>query len=134
MKGVKVWQKKRKVFSDDLSMVSQRQEIILCPAWTVFLTDLHILMRTFMKNWRKSSSWAVSYTHLSSIVVGMKLVKEGKADAFVSAGSSGAILVGGQVIVGRIKGVDRAPLAPLIPTEKGDVYKRQVMPCIRYGF
>ena len=39
----------------------------------------------------------------SSIVVGMKLVKEGKADAFVSAGSSGAILVGGQVIVGRIK-------------------------------
>ena len=55
----------------------------------------------------------------SSIVVGMKMVKEGKADAFVSAGSSGAILVGGQVIVGRIKGVDRAPLAPLIPTEKG---------------
>ena len=55
----------------------------------------------------------------SSIVVGMKLVKEGKADAFVSAGSSGAILVGGQVIVGRIKGVERAPLAPLIPTEKG---------------
>ncbi len=55
----------------------------------------------------------------SSIVVGMKLVKEGQADAFVSAGSSGAILVGGQVIVGRIPGVDRAPLAPLIPTAKG---------------
>ncbi len=55
----------------------------------------------------------------SSMVVGMKLVKEGKADAFVSAGSSGAVLVGGQVIVGRIKGVERPPLAPLIPTEKG---------------
>ena len=55
----------------------------------------------------------------SSIVVGMKLVKEGKADAFVSAGSSGAVLVGGQVIVGRIKGIQRPPLAPLIPTEKG---------------
>lgn len=55
----------------------------------------------------------------SSIVVGMKMVKEGKADAFVSAGSSGAVLVGGQVIVGRIKGVERPPLAPLIPTEKG---------------
>ena len=37
----------------------------------------------------------------SSIVVGMKMVKEGQADAFVSAGSSGAILVGGQVIVGK---------------------------------
>ena len=55
----------------------------------------------------------------SSIVVGMKMVKEGRADAFVSAGSSGAILVGGQVLVGRIKGVERPPLAPLIPTEKG---------------
>ena len=55
----------------------------------------------------------------SSIVVAMNLVKKGEADAFVSAGSSGAILVGGQVIVGRIKGVERPPLAPLIPTMKG---------------
>jgi len=55
----------------------------------------------------------------SSMVVGMKLVKEGRADAFVSAGSSGAVLVGGQLLVGRIKGVERPPLAPLIPTEKG---------------
>ena len=55
----------------------------------------------------------------SSIVVGMKLVKKGEADAFVSAGSSGAILVGGTTIVGRIKGVERAPLAPLIPTRDG---------------
>ncbi|MCR5475361.1 MAG: phosphate acyltransferase PlsX [Lachnospiraceae bacterium] len=52
----------------------------------------------------------------SSIVKGMNLVKENKADAFVSAGSSGAILVGGQLIVGRIKGVERPPLAPLIPS------------------
>lgn len=55
----------------------------------------------------------------SSIVVGMNLVKNGQADAFVSAGSSGAILVGGQVIVGRIKGVERPPFGALIPTEKG---------------
>ena len=55
----------------------------------------------------------------SSIVVGMKMVKAGKADAFVSAGSSGAILVGGQTLVGRIKGVERPPLASLVPTKKG---------------
>ena len=55
----------------------------------------------------------------SSIVVAMNLVKKGLADAFVSAGSSGAVLVGGQVIVGRIKGVERPPLAPLLPTRKG---------------
>ena len=55
----------------------------------------------------------------SSIVVGMNMVKNKEADAFVSAGSSGAILVGGQVIVGKINGVLRPPLAPVIPTENG---------------
>lgn len=55
----------------------------------------------------------------SSIVKAMGLVKEGTCDAFVSAGSTGAVLVGGQVLVGRMKGVERPPLAPMIPTEKG---------------
>ncbi len=55
----------------------------------------------------------------SSIVKSMYMVKDGTCDALVSAGSTGAVLVGGQVIVGRIKGVERPPLAPLIPTEKG---------------
>lgn len=55
----------------------------------------------------------------SSIVVGLNLVKKQEADAFVSSGSTGAVLVGGQVIVGRIKGIRRPPLAPLIPTAKG---------------
>lgn len=55
----------------------------------------------------------------SSIVVAMKLVKRGEADAFVSAGNSGAVLAGGQILIGKIKGVERAPLAPLIPTAKG---------------
>ena len=55
----------------------------------------------------------------SSIVKALHLVKDGTCDAFVSAGSSGAVLVGAQLIVGRIKGVERPPLAPLIPTETG---------------
>ena len=55
----------------------------------------------------------------SSLVVAMKLVREGKADALVSAGSTGAVLVGGQLVVGRLKGIKRPPLAPFIPTTKG---------------
>lgn len=55
----------------------------------------------------------------SSMVVALNLIKNGEADAFVSAGSSGAVLTGGLFIVGRIKGIERAPLAPLIPTLKG---------------
>ncbi len=55
----------------------------------------------------------------SSIVVGMKLVKDGIADAFVSAGNTGAVLVGGQVLIGKIKGVERPALAPLLPAKNG---------------
>ena len=55
----------------------------------------------------------------SSIVVGLNLVKSGQCDAFISAGSTGAILVGGQLIAGRIRGIERPPLAPLIPTRTG---------------
>ncbi len=57
----------------------------------------------------------------SSIVIGSNLLKKGEADAFVSAGSTGAILAGGQLIVGRIKGVERPPLTPIIPTMNGQV-------------
>ena len=55
----------------------------------------------------------------SSIVVALNMVKNGEADAFVSAGSTGAVLAGGQLIVGRINGVERPPLAPLLPTMNG---------------
>lgn len=55
----------------------------------------------------------------SSLVKCMYMVKEGKCDALVTAGSTGAFLVGGQIIVGRIKGVERPPLAPFIPTVDG---------------
>lgn len=55
----------------------------------------------------------------SSMVIGLKMVKEGKADGFVSSGNSGAVLVGGQVLVGKMKGIERAPLAPIVPTING---------------
>ncbi|MDF2590951.1 MAG: fatty acid/phospholipid synthesis protein PlsX [Clostridia bacterium] len=55
----------------------------------------------------------------SSMVVGLKQVKEGSCDAFLSAGSTGAFLAGSLLKVGRIKGIDRPALSPLIPTTKG---------------
>lgn len=55
----------------------------------------------------------------SSLVKCQYMVKHGEADAMVSAGSTGANLVGGHVIIGRLRGVERPPLAPLIPTESG---------------
>ena len=55
----------------------------------------------------------------SSICVGMRLLKTGDADAFVSCGSTGAVLVGGQLIAGRLPGIRRPALAIVMPTAKG---------------
>lgn len=55
----------------------------------------------------------------SGIVKGMHWLREGRADAFISAGSTGAVLAGGQLIVGRIPGVERPPLGALMPTKTG---------------
>ncbi|MGL4914246.1 MAG: phosphate acyltransferase PlsX [Romboutsia sp.] len=54
----------------------------------------------------------------SSMVVALRLVKEGEADAVISAGNTGALLAGGLFVVGRIKGIDRPCLCPAIPNVK----------------
>ncbi len=55
----------------------------------------------------------------SSLCVALGMVKRGEADACISAGNSGAVLVGGQGIVGRIRGVKRPPFASVMPTQQG---------------
>ncbi|MDR2655789.1 MAG: phosphate acyltransferase PlsX [Oscillospiraceae bacterium] len=55
----------------------------------------------------------------SSMAVGLEMLKRGEGDAFVSAGSTGALLAGGTFIVRRIKGLKRPALATAIPTRKG---------------
>lgn len=57
----------------------------------------------------------------SSMVVGLKMLSEGKGDAFVSAGNTGALVTGTTLIVKRIRGIRRVAMAPIIPTEKGSV-------------
>jgi glycerol-3-phosphate acyltransferase PlsX len=54
----------------------------------------------------------------SSLVVGLGLLRDGKGDAFISAGSTGAVLAGGTLIVKRIKGIMRPAICPVIPGRK----------------
>ncbi len=56
----------------------------------------------------------------ASLVVAARDVKEGKADALVSAGNTGALLAAGTLIIGRIKGIDRPGIMPIIPTINPD--------------
>ncbi len=55
----------------------------------------------------------------SSMVVGFRLLKEGKGDVFISAGNSGALLTGATLLIGRIKGIDRPAIAGILPSYKG---------------
>jgi len=61
---------------------------------------------------------AVRNKRNSSLVISVKLLKEQKVDAVISAGSTGALMAAGLLIVGRIKGIDRPALAPVFPTRK----------------
>ena len=54
----------------------------------------------------------------SSMVVGFKMLKEDEGDVFISAGNSGALLTGATLLVGRIKGIDRPAIAPMLPAYK----------------
>ena len=55
----------------------------------------------------------------SSLTVGLNLLKDGVGDAFVSAGSTGALLSGATLVVKRIRGIRRAAMGPQIPTAGG---------------
>ena len=55
----------------------------------------------------------------SSMVVGLKMLADGKGDAFVSAGSTGALLTGATLLVKRVRGIRRAAMAPAMPTKAG---------------
>lgn len=55
----------------------------------------------------------------SSMVIGLKMLSEGKCDAFVSAGSTGALLTGATLLVKRVRGIRRASMAPAMPTKAG---------------
>lgn len=61
---------------------------------------------------------AIKHKKDSSMVVGFKMLKEGEGDVFVSAGNSGALLTGATLLVGRIKGIDRPAIAPMLPAYK----------------
>ena len=52
-----------------------------------------------------------------SMAVGLKMLSDGEGDAFVSAGSTGALVVGSTFIVKRLKGIKRAALATIMPTQ-----------------
>lgn len=67
----------------------------------------------------ESPTEAIKKKKDSSMVVAFKMLKEGEGDVFISAGSTGAFMAGGLLLVGRIKGIDRPALCPILPSHSG---------------
>lgn len=67
----------------------------------------------------ESPTEAIKHKKDASMVVGFQMLKDGEGDVLVSAGSTGAFMAGGLLKVGRIKGIDRPALCPMLPTYDG---------------
>lgn len=80
---------------------------------------IHIVHAEEVITGEDSPVQAIKQKKGSSMVTGLKMVKDEQCDAFLSAGNTGAFLAGSLLKVGRIKGIDRPALAPLLPTAKG---------------
>ncbi len=82
-------------------------------------TRLEIVHTTEVITMEEIPTKAVKTKKDSSTVVAFRLLKEGKADGLVSSGSTGAVLTAGVLVLGRLKGVSRPALCPIIPNHKG---------------
>ena len=84
-----------------------------------FQLPIEIVNATQVVEMEEHPANAVRHKPDSSMVVGVKLVREGRAQAFVSAGNTGAVMAAGLFELRRIKGVDRPALSAVFPTRKG---------------
>lgn len=80
---------------------------------------LEIVHTTEVIDMNEVPTKAVKTKKDSSTVVAFRLLKEGKADGLVSSGSTGAVLTAGVLLLGRLKGVSRPALCPIVPNAKG---------------
>ena len=96
---------------DEIRRVAKEQEISLAGMEIIDAPDV-IAMEDEPKSILKEHK-------ACSMAEGMRRVAAGEGDAFVSAGSTGALIMGSTFLVKRIKGISRAALAPLMPSDKG---------------
>lgn len=84
-----------------------------------FKDDITVLNSQEVIENNEDPAIAIRKKRNASMVIAMNVLKEGKADGFISAGNTGAILAGGLFIVKRIRGIKRASIASMYPTSKG---------------
>ena len=105
-----------KEYGVEILLAGSEQKIKQCAAQNgVDLTNMTILPAEEVISMHDDPTAVVKTKKQSSMAVGLRALAEGAGDAFVSAGSTGALVVGGSMLVKRIKGVKRVALASVIP-------------------
>lgn len=105
-----------KEYGVEILLAGSEQKIKQCAAQNgVDLTNMTILPAEEVISMHDDPTAVVKTKKQSSMAVGLRTLAEGAGDAFVSAGSTGALVVGGSMLVKRIKGVKRVALASVIP-------------------
>lgn len=106
--------------SDDIEITLVGREDMIRPLLPENTERIRIVHAEDTIEMAEAPVMAVRKKKNSSLVVALNLVKNGEGDVFLSAGSSGAIIAGATLIIRRAKNVERAGLAPLLPTVGGN--------------
>lgn len=102
--------------SDEILIIGNEEEITACLEAQKYSGDqISVVHASQMISNDEAPVKAVRTKKDSSIVKGLNMVKNGEADVFLSAGSTGALLAGGMFVLGRIQGIDRPTLATVYP-------------------
>ena len=113
-----------KEFSVQIVLVGRGEEILAsmrAHGWDTLPDGVEIANAEDVVDMHADPAEVVKKHKGSSMVLGLKMLADGAGDAFISAGSTGALLVGATLVVKRIRGVRRAALAPLLPIGGGSV-------------
>ena len=111
-----------KEFGIDVCLVGRGEEILettLKNGYGELPKEISIVNAGEVIDMHDDPSTSIREKKDSSIVVGLKMLADGDGDAFVSAGSTGALLAGSTLIVKRIKGIRRAAFPPVLPAKNG---------------
>lgn len=108
--------------NEDINFILVGDEVLIKKELETYVYDknrIDIIHASEVIETHESPTVAIKNKKDSSMIVGLKLLKERKASAIISAGNTGALLTGATLTVGRIKGIKRPALGTLIPNEKG---------------
>jgi glycerol-3-phosphate acyltransferase PlsX len=102
-----------------LLLAGREEAIKACLSKHGAVSGIEILHASETIDMTETPTTAIKRKKDSSMVVGLKAVKEGRADGFVSAGNTGALLAGATLIIGRMEGIERPALGAMVPNRKG---------------